>query len=538
MQAHVARSDNTDFIVVGGRRCRAALDHPGQIDILTRQFDQGAGLQPTRFLFYRQGPCGGTDLQQGQIGVVLADRTVDPYIIEAIDENETAGIKGGKMTGAVGLDADLTGLFVRACSDDDVALRGQIALEEQGVRGIDDNVSVIAASDKIALDHSMPAWVEGHATAQGFQHPGAGQGHVLIAISQGAAVEVDGVVTANPPGDGDLAAGGIGFADVHDRSALTGIDRVTAAGLGRGRRELAKTELVGMTAGNRLQTKGVVASEHQATVVEGHLDVGIIQILRTADHRCACRGLNDGKVSLLNDRLKGFNQRAKTRGSGVDGSKTHSPLHDMGAQINGEVERNVSAQMAVSVLGKCKSGKFLGPCRGENRKITGSGQGDTAVFLPSFEMNITADDNALVGPGVFLGDSALADAAANVNRFTREQITPQTNLAIGLDADGGCSVIGLEGAAEVATRGIVTVEHLSAGDQLAVNFGVLGRRDSDAAVGVGRGHTRRTGHLHADAVTVGPTNQFNALISTNGRTDLNLTARLCGSHPTEVELTG
>ncbi len=388
VQADVAAGADRDLVVPGRRRGRVTADDAGQIDVLAGQFQQCAGLQPAGFAFDRQRALGRCDLQQGQVRIALTDGAVDHHVVQTGQDDAAACIQRGETAGAMGGQTDLVlHHAVGAGVDDDVALGGQVALDQQRVARIDDDVGVATQSAQVTLDHGMAGRVQHHAAGQRLQQAGGGQAHVLAATRAGAGIKIDGAVRANPAGNGDLATGCVGPADVDHRAARAGVDGIAArrgGGAGRGIAvgDLRQAQQLGVSTGNGGDAEGELAGQHQAAVVQPHLDaVGIVA------------GAGDGPRAdldtMLHQRelavdgcLQVVAQRSETgiaeRAGGADRDLFFQP--GMRAQQDAQHEAGIGADVAIGELGEAIGGQLLRPSRGQHRQVAGGGQRDAAEF--------------------------------------------------------------------------------------------------------------------------------------------------------------
>ncbi len=536
MDLHIAPGGHHDLPVVGGRGRGIALHHAGQVHILTAEDHLGAGFEPAGFVIDHQATVLGGDLQQAQTRIVLADGAVDDDVVDAADDDAAARVDRGELAGTEGFDAGLAMGHRRTGGNQDVALGGQITAQFKCVLCIDDDGGIAAARHQVARQHRMAGRVQVHAAIQGFQQTGGFQVDVLVASGVVAGVQVDALVTANPAGNGDFAAGSVGLADIDHRTAHRRVDGVTAPGLRRAVRQLAEAETFGMAAVHAFQGDVVIAAQHQVTVIQAHFDLGGVEMQRAAQGRAARRG-DDREFGGLDGRQQVFLEEAEAVvGDRIGRAHGDHAAHGMGAQVDGELEGGVAGEMAVGEFREFRGDDFLGPGRGQHREVTGSGQGDAAELLPGFQVDVAADDDALVGPGVLRRGRADTTTAAHVDDLAGVEVAAETNLAIRLDDDAGVALEGAQGAAQITAHRIVVVQHLAARDQLAVDLGVLGRANDDGTRLVAGGDAGAARHLDADAVGIGAADELDALVGAQGAADFHQGAGFVRHHATEVKL--
>ena len=151
-------------LVVEDRGRRKQADHVAEdIDVSALQQHGRAGLQPPGFTGNLQRALGGLDLQQTELRVALAHGAVDEHVVQAGQEDAAARVQRGELAGAVGAQALLARLHSGAGTDDDVALRSEVAPEFQGVARLDDDVRTRAARHQRTLQHRRARGSQHHA---------------------------------------------------------------------------------------------------------------------------------------------------------------------------------------------------------------------------------------------------------------------------------------------------------------------------------------------------------------------------------------
>jgi hypothetical protein len=391
MQTDVTGGGDGNFIVIGSRRGGVTLDNAGQFDVLAGKLQQCAGFQPARFAFDRQCALCGGDLEQCEIRIVLADGAVDHDIVEAGQHNATTRVERREVTGAVGFQADFAGrdLTIGAGVDDDVALGREVALEQDGVAGVDDDVGVTADCLQVAFEDSVTGRVEGHAAGQGFQQAGAGQAHILATARRGAGIHVDGAVGADPAGDGDLAAGRIGHADVDHRTARAGIHA-------RSRDRIRLGPLLALLSAIWVRPSSSALPSATAAMLNSKLlvNISLPSFRRTLTRYGIGVGAGDGLRAgqhaaivliehAVDRRLQIVAQIGQTGlvalRTGGDGDHLFQIL--VGAEHDAQREAGSLTDIAIGKFGEAVGDQFFRPGWRQHRHVAGSRQGDAAVFL-------------------------------------------------------------------------------------------------------------------------------------------------------------
>ena len=266
-------------LVVEDRGRRKQTDHVAEdIDIRALQQHGRAGLKPPGFTGNLQRALGGLDLQQTELRVALAHGAVDQHVVQAGQEDAAARVQRRELAGAVGAQALLARLHSGAGTDDDVALRSEVAPEFQGVARLDDDVRTRAARHQRALQHRCARGSQHHAARQGLQQAGGFQLDRLSTAGRTAAVQIDGAVGADPARDRDVTAGLVELADVHCRPEARCVDGVPAA---RGHRaaggpaggDLRQAQALRTAPGHRRNRELEAAREHQPAVIEPDVEL-------------------------------------------------------------------------------------------------------------------------------------------------------------------------------------------------------------------------------------------------------------------------
>ena len=535
VQAHVVGGADGQLMVVVGKGGAAAAQHARHVHVAPGQHHRRAGLQPA-CAFLRAGQDGQVathrgDLQQRQPRAVLADGVADLDIVEAGHDDAAALAQGLEARGAGGAQADLALLHPAAGVDDDVALGGQVALQRERAVAIDEDVGIGAAGDEVALDGDSAGRAHQHRPAQRLDQAGGGEVDRQRPGGAGAGVHVDAAVRADGAGNGDGAGRRIGAAQVDHRPGLGRVDgigprRHGAAGGGRsgGRSggghigDLREAQALGATAGHCGDAQFLVAGEFDAAVVEPRR------------HPPGQRTGGDQGVDVGHQ-----DAQAVVAGAAVDGQRQH--CFQVGAAVlDDQPQAGSLAQVAVGKLGKAVGDELLRPHRCQHRQVAAGRQGDAAVLAPGAELHVALDHQAFIGPRVVGGDGMAAAAAAHVDGLAGQQVAAQRDLLVGQDADGRIAAEGVDQAAQVEAGGVVAVDHLATGHQLAHQPGVLRSVDGDQAIGVGHRHHGCAGQAHADVVGIGAARQRDAGQRTHARAHFDLDTGVAERGHTQVQL--
>ena len=218
IQLDVIEGLDGDLVVEDRGRCQQAHDIAEDIDIRALQHHRRASLQPPGLARNLQRALGGFDLQQTELRVALAHGAVDEHVVQAGQDDAAARVQRRELAGAVGAQALLTRLHGGAGIDDDVALRGEVTAQFQGVASLDDDVGTRATRHQRALEHCAAGRAQHHAARQRLEQTGGLELDRLSTAGRGAAVEIDGTVGSDPARDRDVTARLVDLADVHRRS--------------------------------------------------------------------------------------------------------------------------------------------------------------------------------------------------------------------------------------------------------------------------------------------------------------------------------
>ena len=514
VQGDTVAGVDRQLIVVSRGGSAVAAHHAGDVNVLAREQNRRARFEPARRIDGTgedaQVALARTHLQQRQVLAGLADGVANQHVVQTREHDAAARRQALEVRAAVGAQADLTGLLARSGVDQDVALRRQIALEEERAGAVDDDVGIGTAGDEIALNRNHAGRVHDHRTAQGLDQAGSLEVDRQATGDAGASVHVDAAVGTDGAGNGDHAGGCIGLAQVDDRAALAGVDGVgarrslVAAGRATGR-DLGKAQTFGATAtGERCgKAQLEIAGEHQTPVVQTHRHFAV-----------GCRGVSECRI----DRLLQIGHQVTQAMVAVGAVSCHTDVGHVvgGTALNGQIEAGCGAQVAVGKLGKAVSHDLLRPGWRQYRHIAAGRQADGTVFLPGAELHVTAHHQAFVGPGVnrgasdgVVGDPVAADTATHVNGFARQQVAPEADLLVGGDADHRVAGEVAHGTAEVIAGRVVAVDDFATGQHLTLQPGVLRRVDGQHAIGVGHGDNGGARQAHADVVGIGATRELN-----------------------------
>ncbi len=305
-----------------------------------------------------------------------------------------------------------------------------------------------AAGDEFALDHRRSCGAHHHRAAERLDQAGGREVDAELARHAAAGVHVDAAVGTNGARDRDDPGRRIRLAEVDDRAALAGIDRIRARGNGAasrriGRGDLREAQSLGATAG-RGNAKLVIAGQHQTAIVETDRDLA------------GQRRRIDGRLQILHQ-----------RGQALRAATAAGPQHDVGLQVvaavlDRDAQRSRSAEVTIGIFGETVGDDLLRPGRRQHRHVASGRQRDAAVFLPGAELDVAPQHQALVTPRIVRRRLVAAAAATHVDGLASEQIAPEADLLVGADADHRVAAGVAHRAAEVVTGRIVAVDHLAA----------------------------------------------------------------------------
>ena len=533
VQFEITRRGDGDFVVVTRGGGGAALDEATDVDIAAGKLDQRTGFKPARRLGIGafddgQRTLRGDHAQQPEQRVVAANHRRDDDVIDTAEHDPATGIDGRQMARAKGAQADLAFAHHAAGVDDDVALRGQVGLEHQGVAGVDDDIGIGAARDQLALQRDVAGRVELHAAGQGFEPGGGGQRDRCVALHIAAGVELDAAVRADRPRDQDLAAGCIRAADFDHRAGAAGVDGVgprrglVAVGCNAGGSDLSESQQFGAPVSHRGDSDLVVAGEIDPAVVQPDQHIGRTYAHHAAHGRAAGGRRGDDEIGRRDGVLQVLHQAAQALiANRCSRGQAHDTAGGVGAEVDRDAQCGVGAQMPIGKLRESISNQFFGPGRRQHREVARCGQRDRAVVGQGFQLHIAADQHAVFAKGIGRVGRC-HDAAAHVDGLAGDQVAGELDAFVGLNDDRRIAAKGAHRAAQVQADRVVVVDQLATGDELAVDIGAAGRADIDRAVGVGDDHARGTGQLDADAFRIGATDQLDALVGEHHRADIDV----------------
>ena len=196
-----------------------------------------------------------------------------------------------------------------------------------------------------------------------------------------------------PHGDApaDLAC----TAQVDDAALLGGIDGVGAYGLLR----LADAEAQAIEADRsaRVERDAVVTGQEQAAIEQAELHIGGVERHAAAQWRITADRLDHLKGGGIECGLQGHRQAEQAiEVLGGRSRELYRTTHRVGAKVNRQVERHVTAQAAAAEFGKALSQQLVRPRGRKNPRLAGGAEVDGAVGQPGADLRRTADEHAVI----------------------------------------------------------------------------------------------------------------------------------------------
>ena len=505
MQLHIARGEQLDLVVGGRHRGAGAAHHAGDLDVLAQQADLPVALDPAGLTGQAHQTLLRLDADLGEVDAAGTHQAVDHDVVDTGDLDLAVAARAGELAGAGGGDAGLARRHHGAGGEHDVVVRLEVALHGQGAGRVDLHVVAGAAGDHVALDDAVVARVQHDRGVDRLQQSGDVEVEVDPAGGD-AAVKVEPAVAQDHAGDVEPAVGTGGRAHVDDGARCRGVDGIEAA---RHERALAdvEAEQVGVDRA-LLHRQGVGAGQHQSAVAQLDVDLRVVRVegeggahrvIGVVRLRHQELGRRQGVAQILHQVVDaGVVDRVDA--VDVDGA-AHLEVH----QVEEQVQCDVGGQPAIGGGDPALRLDLVGVLRRQDVEGPRRVQVDGAVGARRDQADGAIQDDAparIVGAAVGGVGLHRILAADEVDALAGADGLADADLVVRLHAHGGVAVEVDDLAAEGLTRGIELPVDLAAGDQHALDVGVLDRLDVDGPGRVVDDQLAGGVHLDADALGI------------------------------------